>query len=217
MQSYRWLVNPKNKKRMTNGNVGIQNTKNGMLLAYIAKRIPNIHLRKLLKIVYLIDESFVIKRGYPLTWFTYYAWAKGPVAPEVYQVKSGNFSKFVTARKECQLGEEKSKWIVNTTNSKLSDIQLFEEMGEFSTAELDVIDTLLDKYADKSADELTSLTHQPDSLWSQIVAENNLVFDEQHKQSEVEIPLIRHIKDREDLMEVYEDAKWSMEFQDLLQ
>lgn len=186
-------------------------------MAYIANRIPNIHLRKLLKIVYLIDEFFVKKRGYPLTWFTYYAWAKGPVAQEVYKVKNGNFSEFVTARKERQSGEEKPKWIVNTTNPNLSKIRLFEEMEEFSTAELDVVDTLLDEYADKSADELTSLTHQPDSLWSQIVAENGLVFDEEHKQSDVEIPLIRHIKDKEDLMEVYEDAKWSMEFQNLLQ
>ncbi|MDE7338310.1 MAG: SocA family protein [Bacteroidales bacterium] len=124
-----WLTK-KNRKRMASSNVGIQNTKNGMLLAYIANRVPDIHLRKLLKIVYLIDEFFVKKRGYPLTWFTYYAWAKGPVAREVYNVKNGNFREFVTARKERQTGEEKSKWIVNTTNPNLSKIQLFKEMEE---------------------------------------------------------------------------------------
>ena len=57
--------------------------KNGALLAYIASNIPGINLRKLLKVVYLIDEQFMKLRGFPLTWFDYYAWAKGPVAPEV--------------------------------------------------------------------------------------------------------------------------------------
>ena len=191
-------------------------TKNGILLAYIANRIPNIHLRKLLKIVFLIDESFVKERGYPLTWFDYYAWAKGPVAREVYGLKQGNFSEFVIACKEPRDGEEKPRWVVNAKEQGLSKLQILDRMLEFSPAELNMVDAILDKYADKSADELTSLTHQPDSLWSQIVKENKLVFDAEHKQSEVKIPLIRHIENDECLMETYEDAKWSMEFQNLL-
>ena len=199
---------------MTNGSIGMNNSKNGMLLAYIASRVPDIHLRKLLKIVYLIDEAFVKKRGYPLTWFTYYAWAKGPVAQEVYGVKDGNFGEWVTARQELQDG--KQKWVVNATESHLSKVQLVEKMDDFSSDEIDIIDSLLYKYADKSADELTMLTHQPDSLWSQIVSENNLVFDADHKQSDVEIPLRRYIESDEYLMATYEEAKWSMEFQNLL-
>ena len=70
--------------------------KNGVLLAYISNKIPNIHLRKLLKIIYLIDEYFMAMRGFPLTWFDYYAWAKGPVAPEVYAVKNNAFHEFVS-------------------------------------------------------------------------------------------------------------------------
>lgn len=187
-----------------------------MLLAYIANRMPDIHLRKLLKIVFLIDEFFVKKRGYPLTWFTYYAWAKGPVAREVYNIKDGNFREFVKAAEKFDSTGKKSKWVVNATEPHLSKIQLFEKMEDFSTAELDTIDALLDQYADKSADDLTSMTHQSDSLWSQVVLEKHLVFDENHKQSEVEIPLIRHIENNQHLMDVYEDAKWNMEFQNLL-
>lgn len=199
---------------MANSNTGVKNSKNGMLLEYIASRIPNIHLRKLLKIVFLIDEFFVKERGYPLTWFNYYAWAKGPVAKEVYAVKEGNFSEFVIAHKECQAGDEKPKWVVNAAKP-LSKIQLWEKMEDFSPAEIDIVDALLDQYAEQSADDLTSLTHQPDSLWSQVVAENGLKFEE-NKQSDVEIPLTRHIQDDELLMSIYEEAKWSMEFQNLL-
>ena len=73
--------------------------KNGALLAYIAEKNPCIHLRKLLKMVYLIDEKFMEKRGFPLTWFNYQAWEKGPVAPEVYAVKEGAFSDYVKCQK----------------------------------------------------------------------------------------------------------------------
>ncbi len=195
---------------MTNG--GVYNSKNGMLLAYIANRVPNINLRKLLKLVFLLDEAFIQERGYPLTWFNYYAWAKGPVAKEVYNIKNGCFSEYVTAHQETLSTEEKPKWIVHVrepfSNWKMLD---------FSAVEINAIDALLDRYADLSADELTALTHQPGSLWSQIVEESGLVFDEKHKQSDVEIPLTRLIQSDERLMDVYADAKWNMEFQNLLQ
>lgn len=193
-------------------NEGVHNSKNGMLLAYIANRVPDIHLRKLLKLVFLLDEAFIKERGYPLTWFNYYAWAKGPVAKEVYDIKNGSFAEYVTAHRATFPETEKPQWVVNVKEpfSKW-------KMMDFSAAEINAIDTLLDKYADLSADELTALTHQPESLWSQIVEEYGLVFDEKHKQSDVEIPLTRLIQSDKDLMEVYEEAKWNMEFQNLLQ
>ena len=77
----------------------VNKEKNGALLAYIAEKDPEIHLRKLLKMVYLIDEKFMVTRGFPLTWFNYQAWEKGPVAPEVYAVKTGAFSSYVKRQK----------------------------------------------------------------------------------------------------------------------
>ena len=43
----------------------------GNLLAYIASNIPNINLRKLIKVVFLIDEISVIERGLSVTWLDY--------------------------------------------------------------------------------------------------------------------------------------------------
>lgn len=77
----------------------VNRDKNGTLLAYICLNVPGINLRKLLKLVYLIDEKFVIIRCFPLTWFSYYAWEKGPVASEVYDIKNGGFSDFVCCKK----------------------------------------------------------------------------------------------------------------------
>ena len=77
----------------------VNRDKNGTLLAYICLNVPGINLRKLLKLVYLIDERFVMTRCFPLTWFSYYAWEKGPVASEVYEIKNGGFSDFVCCDK----------------------------------------------------------------------------------------------------------------------
>ncbi len=77
-------------------------------MAYITNSIPNINLRKLLKLVYLIDEKFMESRGFPLTWFDYYAWEKGPVAPEIYEIKNGAFSDYV----KCFKNEDNSLWSI---------------------------------------------------------------------------------------------------------
>lgn len=52
-------------------------SKIGNLLAYISVTIPNVNLRKLIKLVYLIDERSVKSRGLSVTWLDYYAWEKG--------------------------------------------------------------------------------------------------------------------------------------------
>ena len=61
--------------------------KNGAVLAYIANKVRGINMRKMLKIIYLIDERYMSLRGFPLTQLDYYVWEKGPVAPEIYAIK----------------------------------------------------------------------------------------------------------------------------------
>ena len=43
----------------------------GALLEYICNQMPHIHLRKLLKVIYLMDEKSVKMRAIPLTWLDY--------------------------------------------------------------------------------------------------------------------------------------------------
>lgn len=178
--------------------------RNGALLAYIAKNIQGINLRKLLKIVYLIDEKFMELRGFPLTWFDYYAWAKGPVAPEVYDVKNGAFSEYVTCHKN-----EEGKNIIDSVLAH--KYHVLKQMDVFSPYEMGVIDEIMYKYENCTADELSELTHAETSLWSQIVKENQIQFVE--GKSTVLIPLQMMNEGNEEKEETYEDAKWNMEFQ----
>lgn len=178
--------------------------KNGALLAYIAKNVPNINLRKLLKIVYLIDEKFMEVRGFPFTWFDYYAWVKGPVAPEVYDIKNGAFQQYVTCSKD-----ENGKWIVDSVLRH--KYHVLKQMDVCSPYEMGIINGIVFEYENSTADELTELTHEESSLWSQIVKENNIEFKD--GKSDVLIPLIRLIAGDEEKEEIYEDARWNMGFQ----
>lgn len=174
-------------------------------MAYIAKNVPEINLRKLLKIVYLIDEKFMELRGFPLTWFDYYAWAKGPVAPEVYDVKNGAFSEYVKCHKN-KAGQ-------NIVDSVLTNkYHVLKQMDIYSPYELEVIDDVISQYADLSADQLTDLTHEKNSIWFRVVAENGLSFGDS-KTSDVLVPLTMLNEGDLAKQETYEDARWNMGFQ----
>lgn len=183
--------------------VTVNKKKNGALLAYIAKNIPSINLRKLLKIVYLIDEKFMELRGFPLTWFDYYAWSKGPVAPEVYNVKNGAFSEYVTCNKN-----EEGKNIIDSVLSH--KYHVLKQMDIYSPYEMNIIDEIMFKYENHTADELSELTHAETSLWSQIVKENDIQFVD--GKSSVLIPLQRLNEGDIDKKETYEEALEYMQF-----
>lgn len=183
--------------------VTVNKEKNGALLAYIAEKTPEIHLRKLLKIVYLIDEKFMEERGFPLTWFNYFAWEKGPVAPEVYAVKVGAFSEYVICKKN-----KENKNIV--TPVLQHDYLIGKQMEAYSQYEKEIIDSVIDDYCDKTADELSDITHQKNTLWSKIVKEKNVKFVD--GKSDVEIPLNSLNDGDEEKTTVYEEALDYMQF-----
>lgn len=183
--------------------ITVNKEKNGALLAYVAENVPQINLRKLLKIIYLLDEKFMEQRGFPLTWFNYHAWEKGPVAPEVYAVKQGAFCDYV----HCQKNED-GKYII--TPVLQHDYLINKQMELFSLYEKDIIDTVLSEYKDKSADELTDITHRNDSLWTRVVAEQQVHFID--GKSDIEIPLQKLNSGDSEKEAIYEDALDYMQF-----
>ena len=167
----------------------------GTLLAYIGEKIPNLKLRKLIKLVFLIDERSVKEKGYPLTWLDYYAWKKGPVAREIFDIKNdgGLFSQFIDVNKN----DNDGKYII--TPNSLFDIE--KGLMKFSQNQIDLVDSVLRENGEADADSLTEMTHKEDGLWALTVKENNLSFED-NQQSEIKVNLISLI-DKES--EVYQD------------
>lgn len=170
----------------------------GALLAYLSFSMPNVELRKLLKIIYLIDEQSVKERAFPMTWLDYYAWAKGPVAIDVYEIKNGAMSDFVSCAKNSA-----GKWIV--APKKNAEFPVLQGMKAFSEYEKSIIDGVIAKYGKSSSDELTNITHERNSLWYKIVTENNIDFSKNPK-SNCHIDLNRLNHGDTDREEIYEEA-----------
>ncbi len=186
--------------------VSIYKKRNGVLLAYIANRIPGIHLRKLLKIIYLMDEHFMKMRGIPLTWFDYQAWSKGPVSPEVYEIKNGAFDDFVKSYKD--IGDKRI--VESILNQEEIQTQLKDD---FSVFELTEIDKMIENFRPQSADELSDITHRPNSVWSKVVSENKLIFNDEIRKSDVAVSLDRLLNSNDWRSKAYENACLEMELQ----
>ena len=150
-----------------------------------------------------MDEHFMKMRGFPLTWFDYFAWSKGPVAPEVYDIKNGAFNEFVTYS-----DAENNKRIV----SLVPDIS--EALTKyFSKTETNEINILIALYKNSTADELSNITHLDNSLWSKVVHNNKLKFNEYIKTSNHQIYLEDLFTNDDWRYIKYQDARWTMNLQ----
>lgn len=76
-------------------------------------------------------------------------------------------------------------------------------MDEFSQYEINLIDSVLNEFGHKSADELSDYTHRKDSLWTKTVSEKHVVFDD--GKSNVTIDL-DEMNDDEEKKEIYMEA-----------
>ncbi|GAP72688.1 hypothetical protein SAMD00024442_4_36 [Candidatus Symbiothrix dinenymphae] len=187
--------------------LGIQanKVKIGVLLAYLCSKIENINLRKLMKLVFLIDEAYVKENGYPLTWMDYYVWEKGPVAPKIYNIKNngGIFSNYVKTVKKTTDGKH---YVYPATGFDIEG-----GLAEFGEYHLEVINSIIQKYGHLSADELSDVTHTEDSIWSIAVKGNRLDFKNAGK-TDIKLDLITLIKGDSDKYNAYVDALENMQF-----
>lgn len=158
----------------------VQREKLGNILVYISERTKSSKgvypsLTKILKLLYLIDETSVKKNGVPITWLDYYAWKRGPVASDVYfeverlkrkEVidKKLSLDDFITSEAK----EHKSSKYTSVIPKKVFNGKIF------SKYEIGVIDEVLNKYGSWKAQALEDETHKKGTLYEKAVRNNNL-------------------------------------------
>ena len=168
------------------------------LLSYIVSTVQEVNLRKLIKLVYLIDEASVMKRGFSLTWLDYYVWEKGPVSPYIYNIKSEDnaFNRFV----EAKIGRDGRRWISSIVRKEVAEMQ-------FSCKELRIIDEVLSTFGHKKADELTDITHEVDTPWRLAVDALKPNFRVCDGKTNIEVDLRLLLNNDEEKLNVFEDAR----------
>ncbi len=83
-------------------------------------------------------------------------------------------------------------------------------MDVFSQFEMSIINDIISKYKDTTADELSEITHEENSLWSSIIKESNVFFID--GKSDVQIPLIKLNNGNIEKEEIYYEALEYMQF-----
>lgn len=136
----------------------------GKLMILLAERLNPLYHTKLIKLLYLIDEAAIKDDGIPVTWLDYKVWQFGPVAPETYFIKDNDhsFSKYITTVK-------------NENGTIVLPTARFDE-NQFSEYELEIINKVITNYGNKSSEDLVSITHEQNSLWSLTKQEHDIDF-----------------------------------------
>ena len=177
----------------------------GNLIIYLVNEIDKKHrqplfLTKLLKLLYIIDETSVKETGVPVTGLVYKVWKMGPVAYDVYVDLKHNDSEQLSMYAEAKKGD--GDWALIKSVNKFDD-------SEFSDYEIELIDQIINKYGHYSKDELIELLHEEGGLWKKVVDEKNLAF-EKDKTSPHKIDLSQLIADDSHKLELFRNAQESL-------
>lgn len=157
----------------------------GNAVMYIAEHAKYPYKTEVLKLLYLMEERMVQLYHIPMLSIPYSVWRLGPVSVDVYEELSDGpvlLSDFVTLQ-------------FNGQGIKVTPSRKFDE-DEFSDAELQVMQEVMDKYGDMNSEQLIALTHRDGSLWQDTAKEHGLLEDFQQRRansSAVIIDMGRHL------------------------
>ncbi|MDR0801926.1 Panacea domain-containing protein [Fluviicola sp.] len=135
-------------------------------------------LIKILKLLYIADETAIKKYGAPISWLEYKAWMRGPVASDLFD----EAERITEKRSEVSGGLDMSEYMDVILDNEIRDqkhtmsispLKEFDD-SEFSDAEIKILDQVKKDFGSLSVTKLVHITHAEDSLWDQTVKANDL-------------------------------------------
>ncbi len=173
----------------------------GNLIVYIASKVDNLYITKLLKLLYLIDETSVKRSGFPLTWLNYSVYKHGAVCTDIY--KELTFNNGAQFKNYIEVVQDHHGQLIK-------DITAFDK-NEFSEYDFEICNEVINKYGRFSSKELVNILHEPDTLWSKEVKKHKITFNEFNASNHT-INFLDLIKDKPQLNKNYHATKESNEF-----
>lgn len=180
----------------------------GNLIIYLVDKIhekyrQKVYLTKLLKLLYLVDETAVKETGVPVTGLDYRVWKMGPVPYPVYKDLMHDSSEKLSSFAEADKKNDGERALIKSTNT-------FDD-SEFSDYEMNLIDRIINEYGYFQPDALVSHLHRQDSLWKQIVDKHNLDKRFEHENtSHYKIDLSQLVANDPVKLEMFRNARESL-------
>ncbi len=136
----------------------------GNTLIYLAGNVGELSKTKILKLLFLLEESSVKRFGYPFFGLSFQIWKLGPVLKEVY----------------IDLSEDAPNLLKDFIEKDPFDSKIYKAKGEFNDDQFSDNDIyLLEKIKDfarhKTAKDLINHTHEENSLWRKSAIKNGIL------------------------------------------
>lgn len=144
----------------------------GNAVAYIAQKAKYPYKTEVLKLLFLMEEQMVMRYHVPFLAIPFSVWRMGPVSVDVFEELSDGPA----------LLEEYISLQFNGQGIRVTPRMPFDE-DEFSNAELEMMDRVMEKYGHMNSDELIAETHRDGGLWKLTAEENGLLEDFENRRA----------------------------------
>lgn len=136
----------------------------GNTVVYMANEIDEMSKTKLLKLLYLLEESFVKKYSLPFLNIEFEVWQAGPVSRDM----------FIELSDELNLLKGFIKTVKVEEGTYVKALKDFSD-DEFNDNELEMLEIVTKRFGHLSAIELVNRTHMKNSNWYHVAKEKGLL------------------------------------------
>lgn len=170
----------------------------GNALIFMTERLGPLSKTRLLKLVYLLQETSVRQHGLPFFNMPFAVWKFGPVAEDLF----------------VDLSEEQPVLLADYVRCESRDCMTFVYArrqfsdDEFSDNEMVLLEDVIQTYRNFSAEQLVAHTHRNGSLWHQTAREQGVLeYLErgQMNRTDFEIDFGRLLADMPQKQHIYQD------------
>jgi uncharacterized phage-associated protein len=176
----------------------------GNALIYLIDKMGFLPKTSLLKLVYIIEEKSIERRGMPFFNLDFEVWKFGPVCQNLYVEFSEEpilLKKFIKKR--------------NIKNGFVFDKNASFNDDEFSDSDIFLIDEIIKEFSGANCNDLVAYTHRENSLWYNTAKENGvleLLLNEEIPTTNLKIDFTELIKDEPSKLEFYYEHKEFLNF-----
>lgn len=176
----------------------------GNALIYLIDKMGFLPKTSLLKLVYILEEKSIERRGMPFFNLDFEVWKFGPVCQNLYVEFSEEpyLLKNFIKRKSVKNGFTFEK------NANFND-------DEFSDSDIDLMDTVITEFSGSNCKELVDYTHRENSLWYNTAKENGvleMLLNEEMPTTNLKINFEDLIKNEPLKLEFYHEHKEFLNF-----
>lgn len=134
------------------------------IILFLSNSIDYLYITKLIKLLYLIDETSIKQSSVPITWLDFKVWQRGPVPDDIYYDLRNNKTEFF-ADSINSVDDGLGTRIIALKQADLSD---------FSEYEKNILNQILKDFGWMTGEQLVDHLHTSGSLWDKIANERNL-------------------------------------------